>query len=323
MRYFAAFTTGIAEIISNRLNRFANADLVVRELQDGLVIFDSSLSINQLTELRFFNNVYGLVADLGKQDSIGRAAYQAAVADMANVPKTSFKIHVRVANQPVALAALNDLQAAVADRLGAQPDSFKPGVELLLLMRQDGRTLWGWQLPRPGFKKRRLGSGELRPELAHAMGLLAGLNQKHTVLDPFAGYGAIVRECLQGFHARQVIAIEYNEHLVPHLKSIPHLIAKHGDAARLPHVQTRSIDRVITDPPWGKYEHASIEHLKHLYHESFVQMHRVLRTKGCVVMLTALPEALELAGQVGFELEKQYQTLVNGQKAVLYKFRKA
>lgn len=320
--YFATFTTGLAEVIGNRLNRFSNAELTVRELHDGLVLFDSVLTTNQLSELRFFNNVYSLIADLGIQISIDTAAGQAAQSDMAVIPKANFKIAVRVANQPVSLPSLTTLQAAVARQTGARPDSFKPGIELLLLMRHDGRALWGWQLPRPGFKTRRLEPGELRPELVHAMGLLAGLDQKHTVLDPFAGYGAIVRECLQGFHARQVIAVEYNEHLVPHLKSIPHLVAKHGDAARLPHIDTRSIDRIITDPPWGRFEHASPEHLRHLYHESFIQMHRVLRAKGCVVMLTGVPDVGELARQVGFDLEKHYNILVNGQKAALYKFRK-
>ena len=322
-RYFATFTTGIQEIIGNRLQKIPRSELAVDELHDGLVLFTSAMSTGQLTELRFFNNVFVLLADLGNQPTIDDAARAALTADMSVLPaKAGFKIHTRQANQTVGLKDLQALQQAVSNANGGIPDSFKPDIELLLWVRADGRALWGWQLPRPGFKTRKLEPGELRPELAHAMGLLAGLDHKDTVLDPFAGYGAIVRECLQGFHCEQVIGVEYNEHLVPHLKSIPHVIAKHGDAARLPHIETRSIDRVITDPPWGKYEHATPRQLEHLYYEAVVQMHRVLRAKGCIVMLTSVDFIGKLASEVGFTIEKQYNVLVNGQKSTLYKLRK-
>lgn len=322
-QYFATFISGTQEIISGRLQRFANADLKVDELQDGLVLFTSTLSTNQLGELRFFNNVFGLLADLGEQSFMDEAAMLAAKTDMSMLPpKAGFKIYTRLENQTVGVKELGALQQAVADQTGGIPDSFRPNVELLLWKRADGRTLWGWQLPRPGFKTRNLEQGELRPELAHIMGLLASIDQKDVVLDPFAGYGAIVRECLQGFHCQEVIAVEYNEHLVPHLKSIPHLIAKQGDAARLPHIETRSVDRIITDPPWGKFEAATPEHLERIYHESFIQMHRVLRVKGCVVILTGVPFLQKLAEEIGFVVEKQYHILVNGQKADLFKLRK-
>jgi 16S rRNA G966 N2-methylase RsmD len=322
-RYFATFTSGVQDIISNRLQKIPNAELKVESIEDGLVIFESNMSTGQLTELRFFNNVFALFADLGEQRSIDAAAQKAVESDMSAVPqKVGFKIHVRQGSQPVGLQNLPALQQAVSDANGGMPDSFKPEAELLLWLRNDNRALWGWQLPRPGFKTRKLEPGELRPELAHVMGLLASLDRKDSVLDPFAGYGAIVRECAQGFHCEEVVGVEYNEHLVPHLKSIPNVIAKHGDAARLPHIETRSIDRVITDPPWGRFEPASPQHLEHLYYEAMVQMHRVLRSKGCIVMLTGLDFITKLASEIGFTVEKQYNVLVNGQKATLYKLRK-
>ncbi|HVI69112.1 MAG TPA: hypothetical protein VM581_01515 [Magnetospirillaceae bacterium] len=321
-RYFATFVSGTQQIIAKRLQQFPNSELIVEDMQDGLVLFSSSLTTNQLSELRFFNNVFGLLADLGKQTSMDEAATQAAKADLSMLPKVGFKIYTRMANQTVGLAELKALQQAVTDQTGGIPDSFRPDLELLLWMRADGHALWGWQLPRPGFKTRKLEPGELRPELAHIMGLLASVDQKDTVLDPFAGFGSIARECLQGFHCHEVIAVEHNEHLVPHLKSIPHLVAKHGDAARLPHIETRSIDRIITDPPWGRFEQSTTENLRHIYHETFIQMHRVLRAKGCIVMLTGVDFVPEIASDIGFVIEKQYNILVSGQKATLFKLRK-
>lgn len=320
-RYFATFVSGAQDIIGNRLRRFSRAELVLEELHDGLAIFSADISENQISELRFFNNEYRLIADLAHCDTIAQAAQKASELPLSGMPQGGFKLEVRDANQPVGLESAQ-LQTAIATKTGGTPDSFKPAVTYLLLKRDDGRTLFGWRLPKPGYKQRRLEQGELRPELAHIIGLVAGIDHKTVVLDPFAGYGAIVREALQGFHAAEVIAVEYNEHLVPHLKSIPHLIAKQGDAARLPHIATRSIDRVVTDPPWGKYEATESHHLEHVYYGSLQQMHRVLRTKGCAVILSAAPFLPKLAAETGFAVERQYSLLVNGQKATLYKLRK-
>ncbi len=322
MRYFATFTSGCQEIIASRLQNFSNNQLKVEELHDGLVIFSSDLTVNQLSELRFFTNIFGLTKDCGEQKSLEDAAGIIKTSDINCRDFKTFATYLRQGSQPASSAALGNLQNVIAAATGAQPTSFRPDLEFLLWLRDDKRALFGWRLPLAGFKKRSLEAGELRPEVAHIMGLVAALSSKHVVLDPFAGYGAIVRECLQGFHCQEVIAVEHNEHLLPHLKSIPHLVAKQGDAARLPHIVSRSIDRVITDPPWGRFEASSPENLRHLYFASLQQMHRVLRSKGCAVILTGVDFLPELAQETGFIQEKQYNILVSGQKATLYKLRK-
>ena len=102
--YFATFITGCQEIIQNRLRRFNRADLDVTELHDGLVIFTSGLSPNQLSELRFFTNVYELLTDVG-----------ATLPDVAGlqVPalRGTFTIRVRKAGQPAAVCGLADRAA--------------------------------------------------------------------------------------------------------------------------------------------------------------------------------------------------------------------
>lgn len=314
--YFATFITGCQEIIAKRLERFGRAQLEVVELHDGLVLFNSNLSENQLSELRFFNNVYRLLAD-GLSSPIELAQYAAK----AGLPKGStFTARIIKAGKPAPVPS--ELPERIAKICGITSTAHRPDFEFTLLERADGRNLWGLALPRAGFKTRRLEPGELRPELAHILGLVAGLDTKDVVLDPFAGYGAIVRECLQGFHAREVIAVEHNEHLVPHLKSIPNLIAMHGDAGQLGHLETRGVDRVITDPPWGEFNKQSPDHLRKLYHAAIIQIHRVLRVKGCAVILTSAPFLPEVAHECSFEIEKIYPILVSGRKATIYKIRK-
>jgi len=47
-----------------------------------------------------------------------------------------------------------------------------------------------------------------------------------------------------------------------------------------------------------------------------------LRIKGCIIMLTSVDFVEKLASEIGFTTEKQYNVLVSGQKATLYKLRK-
>jgi len=310
--YFATFITGCQEIIGKRLNTFANGKLQVRELYDGVVVFSSSLTGNQLSELRFLNNVYVLLSRGTGDVNVTALPVPALVG--------SFLVRVNTKGQPDIVP--QELREHIAKQTGSTFTAHQPANELLLLKRQDNTWFWGAMLPRAGFKQRHIETGELRPELAHILGLVAGLDAKDTVLDPFAGYGAVVREALQGFHVKEALAVEQNEHLLPHLKSIPRLIAMHGDARQLGHIPTRSIDRVITDPPWGEFTHQPTSELHKLYLHAFFQIHRVLRAKGAVVMLTAVPFLDEVAKEGGFRITNQYHTLVNGRKAAVYKLRK-
>lgn len=314
MKYFATFISGAHDIVNQRFAKFPNNDLRVLELHDGLVLFESGLRANQLTELRFLNNVYELLDDLGVPKKLN-------ITDL-DVGRLhgSFTVRAITDGQPANIPL--GLREHIANLSGATFTAHKPDTEFLLLTRRDGRMLWGRALPRPGFKQRTIEQGELRPELAHLLGLAAGLDAKDTVLDPFAGYGGIVRECLQGFHVKKVIAVEQNERLIPHLKSIKGLVALKGDARQLAHIETRSIDRVVTDPPWGQHEHMSEPELRALYRHALTQMHRVLRAKGAVIMLSAAPFMDEVAGETAFDVVKEYPVLVNGRKASIYRLRK-
>lgn len=309
-KYFATFVSGAQEIIGQRLNTFPGSDLRVLGLHDGLVVFESALSENKLGELRFFNNIYELLAT--------------GIRDAASLPVSqldgTFTVRHSIQNQPSPIS--DELKNAIAAKSGAAFTSHRPRHELLLLERADDSVLWGRLLPRAGFKRRTVEQGELRPELAHILGLVAGVGAKDTALDPFAGYGGIAREMLHGFHVKSMVAVESNEHLIPHLKSIPRLVAVHGDARQLAHVHTRSIDRVVTDPPWGEFAEQPESQLRTLYAHAFAQMHRVLRAKGAVVILTAAPFLPEVAKAAQFDVIKQYPILVNGRKATIYKLRK-
>src|SRR5688572_10070913 len=142
-RYFATFISGTSAIIAERLRAMPNAQLRVLEMQDGLVLFESNLRVGQLGELRFFNHVYRLIADLGTQDSIDAAAELAAKSPIPDAPNGNFRVMARLANKPVSTQHLATLQNAIVQATGAKVDSYKPQCEYLLLLRADGRCLWG------------------------------------------------------------------------------------------------------------------------------------------------------------------------------------
>lgn len=314
MMFFATFISGTHDIVAQRLAKFPNGDLRVQELHDGLVIFESHLKPSQISELRFLNNTYELLADLGVPAKV--SIFDLPVGRMHD----TFTVRAITEGQPGPIP--EGLKEYVEQQSGATFTAHKPAIEFLLLTRRDGRVLWGRSLQRAGFKMRTIEAGELRPELAHILGLVAGVGAKDTVLDPFAGYGGIARECLQGLHVKKVIAVEQNQHLIPHLKSIKGLVALQGDARQLAHIESRSIDRVVTDPPWGQHDHVPEAELRALYRHSLAQMHRVLRAKGAVVMLTAAPFIADVAGETSFDVVKEYPVLVNGRKATIYRLRK-
>lgn len=312
--YFATFISGTQDIINQRLGKFSNGELRVLELHDGLVVFESALSANQISEFRFLNNAYELLADLG-------VSKQLNILDLP-VERLHGTFTIRVITEGTPGPIPEGLKEYLEQQSGGTFTAHRPETEFILLTRRDGRRFWGHGLPRAGFKTRTIEQGELRPELAHILGLVAGLDTKDTILDPFAGYGGIVREALQGFHVKKAIAIEENEHLIPHLKSIKQLVALHGDAKQLAHIETRSIDRVVTDPPWGEFTQQPEAELRALYRHALTQMHRVLRVKGAVVMLSAAPFIADVAGETSFDIVKEYPILVNGRKATIYKLRK-
>jgi 23S rRNA G2445 N2-methylase RlmL len=103
--------------------------------------------------------------------------------------------------------------------------------------------------------KTRSHEGSLHPPLAFAMAMLAGIRPTSSVLDPFCGAGTLLVEAaslqpsaaLHGFDidADRVAAAEENAR-----NADAKVVFVTGDAARMP-IDSRSVDRVITNPPWG------------------------------------------------------------------------
>ena len=309
LKYFATFPAGTFNLIAKRLKGFKLNELRIIEHDDSSVIFQSSLQIERLVELRYFTNVY-LIAD-----------------NTATVPKSAFKgRYFRLmllkdgAPQPIAQSERAELEAKIKREFRLEPNTHLSKNNFYLIERASGRKLFTLRLPRAKFKREKLRAGELRSELAHILCLAAGIKAKHTVLDMFAGYGSIPYEAIRGFGCKQAIAVDNQK--LPNRHEHPSIEWHGADATNLDFIADSSVDRVVTDPPWGIYD-TEISDMSALYVDSTKEMLRILKPDGVAVILSGYDKAAECLKQVeGLELIGHWNVLISGKKAVILKLQK-
>lgn len=96
------------------------------------------------------------------------------------------------------------------------------------------------------------------------------------------------------------------------------------DALNLSELKDESVDKIVTDPPWGLHLGTTLD-ISEFYRKMVKEQYRILKSKGVLVILTAQKELLEEVFkeyQGKLRLEAKYDTLVSGQKAAAYKIRK-
>ncbi|HTK77550.1 MAG TPA: methyltransferase domain-containing protein [Gemmataceae bacterium] len=171
----------------------------------------------------------------------------------------------------------------------------------------------------------------LRPSVAAAMVWLAGASPGNVVLDPMCGAGTIL--CEQVVIARQrkagevvVIGGDHDRDAVRagavNLRRVgpPPRLAK-WDARRLP-LPDQSVDRVITNPPFGKQLGDPVD-IGPLYRRVVAECDRVLRPGGRAVFLVGEAGLLHpAAGAAGWRPQRQVRLRVLGQPAQISVWRK-
>jgi 23S rRNA G2445 N2-methylase RlmL len=102
-----------------------------------------------------------------------------------------------------------------------------------------------------------LKKGELRPEIAYFLNFLAEPVKRGTMLDPFAGSGAIPISAAENFNYREIIVGDkdlagFNENLMKWKSRFNEKIIKvqEFDATQMKTIKDNTIDRIVTDPPW-------------------------------------------------------------------------
>ncbi len=144
-------------------------------------------------------------------------------------------------------------------------------------------------------------AASLRPTVAAAMVRLAGIGPGMTILDPFCGAGTILAESLDVAEKRsrggkvRVLGGDIDPNAVfvtsQNLEQVGQAELVRWDARALP-LETESVDRIVSNPPFGK-QLSSVEQIGPLYEAASAEWDRVLRPGGRAVLLAMEHELLK------------------------------
>jgi predicted RNA methylase len=347
--FYATFIPGLrecaAEIIHERLS-----DAVIHRLLDGAVIFETALSYDKLNFF-CFNNIFALISVVDRREAPGaleahvraaisggtsRKAEQIIARNSGNI--RSFRIVISEENRP---AAIDEKLRAEAERYIARVSGLGvnrsgPDTEFWFLYRREGgppeangRLPAGFSVfmkrltLRPSWEKS-LHPGELPPPLAWMLCRLGRLRHTDTVLDPFCGYGSIPFAALKHFHIKQFIACDHDQkaaaHAAARFKSrAPGSFILHTADFRslLSLVPEKTVDVIITDPPWGLYRELPDGNF---YEEMFRVFGALLKEGGRVLVLCAKEDELLEAAVGRLKLGKRVPILLSGRKTAIFQF---
>jgi DNA modification methylase len=237
----------------------------------------------------------------------------------------SFRIVVSRENRP---AGTNEKLRVEAERRiarisGLAADRGRPGTEFWFLYRSEGFSLFMKRLTlRPSWEKS-LHPGELPPPLAWTLCRLARLRHNDMVLDPFCGYGSIPIAAISHFHITNCIACEIHKKTAVYAaakcknRAGASFVLHHADFRSLVSLLPgKSVDAIITDPPWGHYEAKS----ETLYDEMFGVFGALLKEGGRLVILGPGNDEIPNAVKGRFTPHKAIPILLSGRKAAIFQF---
>jgi 23S rRNA G2445 N2-methylase RlmL len=170
----------------------------------------------------------------------------------------------------------------------------------------------------------------LRPSLAAAMVRLVGASAGQVLLDPLCGAGTILAEQAERDRPRGRGFVElWGGDRDPtavraasaNLKRARPAVLARWDARQLP-LASGSVDRIATNPPFGK-QLSSPEEIGPLYRRLAPEWDRVLKPDGRAVVLVSDIEALRGAVRpLGWQSVRELRVRVLGQPAALTVWRK-
>lgn len=319
-KYFSTFTSGFELVIEGLLKMSAD-NIKIELLLNGLVIYSSSSSIERIKKLNFFTNSFLLFQIFSRNDSYSVEKMMSKVitnrlffGKVFSNSKT-FRVVTSKENKSVSInqKLMIDMEKYINRNTGLKPDRSKPQVQFWFLTRSEGYGFFGMRITQhPDFGKI-LEKGELRPEITEIMNLLSEPSKSDIFLDPFAGSGAITKARMN-FPFTKI----YSSDIKPKNRQIHRV-----DATKLENFKNESIDKIVTDPPWGFYGEKI--NLIDLYTNALSSFCRVLKKDGLLIILVGDREFFEkLLNKFKdkFILGQKLYVLVNGKKAGIYKLIK-
>jgi tRNA (guanine6-N2)-methyltransferase len=340
--FYAAFIPGlqnlIADVIKERLS-----DVKIHKLLDGAVLFETATDYDKLNFF-CFNNIFAVIDVIEHTDNdvkpkialekhIKSAVKNNAASDVIsnnNKKFHTFRIVASAENIPAAIdeKARADAESYISRFSGLKVNRSLPDTEFWFIFRsekeQNNFSVFMKRLTlRPSWEKT-LHKGELPPPLAWTLCRLACLVHSDTVLDPFCGYGSIPDAALKHFHIKNFIACDNNRESALYTKARFNKRKKEdfvfydsNFSALSSLIAEKSIDAIVTDPPWGEYREVN---KSAFYKEMFDVFQRLLKDGGRVVLLCANNDDFLNEVPNIFRLEAKIPILLSGKKAAIFQY---
>jgi tRNA (guanine6-N2)-methyltransferase len=178
------------------------------------------------------------------------------------------------------------------------------------------RTIAGVRLSTDELAQRRYKRAHLpaslKPTVAPALVLLAGVGARDVVVDPMAGAGTLLRERAECGRARLIAGGDSDPEALAAARTNVRRVAAllRWDATRMP-LAPASVDAVITNPPYGR-QHEAVAGLDRLYRGVARDVARMLRPGGRCVVLTGEPRVLLDALPASLRVREKHRLLVRG-----------
>jgi tRNA G10 N-methylase Trm11 len=260
--YAATYITGWEEIVETAL-RHDIPDFELLFSEDGLIVFQTEQSYEQLQMISYLNNIF-FVYHFDNASGQNKSVH-AVVKSLAQ--KGSFKplqgktYRLMVMHgsklEHVTREISNMLKSKITNQTGLEFSPLKADIEFWVLIRNSGAVVFGYKTENES-QKIPVQQGELRPKIAELLVMASKPMPEDTFLDPFAGYGSIPAARIRLEPYSKLICVEQKGKLVEELKrrfrTEQNVEVRQGDALHMTFIQNASVDVIVSDPPWGMYE---------------------------------------------------------------------
>jgi tRNA (guanine6-N2)-methyltransferase len=336
--YYSTFITGFEEPVVETL-RQKIPGVTIDKVLKGAVVYRARKQLEKIKQLKFLNNTF-LV--LNYFDHIGPhflpklvdEATRTILDDKTILPTSrntkTFRIVTAEENEMVTLdeASYRKLASAIAKTLRLRLVRAKPSLEFWLMIRNEGIAIFGLRLTERRWSRAKLDPGSLSTEIAEILCLLSDPQKDDVFIDSLAGSGSIplARYYLKGF--KEIWAGDQSLELVEMMKRrfkearASDIKLERMDSTDLAIFKDGSVNKIVTDPPWGIFKPIDPGDLAKFYQRLFQEFGRVLKKDGTAVLL--LSRDLDVTPLLGgeFQVLKRYDILYSGKKASVYKLRR-
>ncbi len=237
-------------------------------------------------------------------------------------------------NEAVAKATADKNGNTVGDTEG----ELTPLGEVLEPKNKNIRLICALRLTQLSEDKKHHRAGELPPEVAELLILESNPTPKDIILDPFCGYGGILKERVHFNAYKNAIGVDSHERAIEgihkelnrQINTRKNIKLIHGDFFELKEetIPKGSITKIITDPPWTSFRGKSVfkdhafENNKIDYNEMLTKFEYVLMRGGkAIILIVGDKEEFEnnlFNFQKTMKLDRTTHILVAGKKAAIY-----